>query len=63
MRENGIRARRKRRFPHTTDSNHSNPVAPNVVERKFAPLAPSRIWVTDVTYVWTDDGWLPPASG
>ncbi len=58
MRENGIQARRKRRFRRTTDSNHTNPVAPNVVERKFDPPAPNRIWVTDVTYVSTDEGWL-----
>lgn len=58
MRESGLQARRKRRFRRTTDSNHTNPVAPNVVERKFDPPAPNRIWVTDVTYVWTDEGWL-----
>lgn len=58
MRQNGIQARRKRRFRRTTDSNHSNPIAPNVVERQFEPEAPNQVWVTDVTYVWTDEGWL-----
>ncbi len=58
MRENGIQARRKRRFRRTTDSNHAYPVAPNVVERQFEPEAPNEVWVTDVTYVWTDEGWL-----
>jgi putative transposase len=58
MRQNGIQARRKRRFRRTTDSNHANPVAPNVVERQFESEAPNEVWVTDVTYVWTDEGWL-----
>jgi putative transposase len=58
MREQGIQARRKRRFRRTTDSNHPNPVAPNVLARRFEPEAPNRAWVTDVTYVWTDEGWL-----
>jgi transposase InsO family protein len=58
MREQGIQARRKRRFRHTTDSNHSSPVAPNLLARNFDPQAPNQAWVTDVTYVWTDEGWL-----
>lgn len=58
MREKGIRARRKRRFCRTTDSNHPNPVAPNLLTRQFEQVAPNRVWVTDVTYVWTGEGWL-----
>lgn len=58
MRENRIQARRKRRFRRTTDSNHPNPVAPNVLARRFEPASPNAVWVTDVTYVWTDEGWL-----
>jgi putative transposase len=58
MRERDIQARRKRRFRRTTDSNHSNPVAPNILARRFEPTAPNAAWVTDVTYVWTDEGWL-----
>ena len=58
MRENGIQARRKRRFCHTTDSKHPDPIAPNVLARRFSPTAPNRVWVTDVTYVWTEEGWL-----
>jgi transposase InsO family protein len=58
MREKGITARRKRRFRRTTDSNHTNPIAPNVVAREFEADAANKVWVTDVTYVWTDEGWL-----
>jgi transposase InsO family protein len=58
MRELGIRSRRKRRFKATTDSGHTLPVADNVLDRKFDVDAPDVAWVTDITYVWTDEGWL-----
>lgn len=58
MRENGLQARRKRRFRKTTDSNHSQPIAPNVLARQFDVGAPNRSWVTDVTAIWTLEGWL-----
>lgn len=58
MRENGIRARHKRRFKATTDSKHSLPVAPNLLARDFTPDAPNRVWTADMTYIWTDEGWL-----
>lgn len=58
MRQNGIQARRKRRYRRTTDSKHSSPIAPNVLARQFAPDAANSVWVTDVTYVWTGEGWL-----
>ncbi len=58
MRELGIRSRRKRRFKATTDSRHKLPVADNVLDRKFDVDAPDVAWVTDITYVWTDEGWL-----
>ena len=58
MREHGIRARHKRRYKATTDSKHGLPVAPNVLERNFSPEAPNRVWSADLTYVWTDEGWL-----
>lgn len=57
MRDNGIVARRKRPFRRTTDSNHTNPIAPNVVGRQFMAKAPNEVWAGDVTYIATDEGW------
>ena len=58
MREHGIRARHKRRYKATTDSRHSLPVADNLLDRHFSPEAPNRVWTADLTYIWTDEGWL-----
>ena len=58
MRQKGIAARRKRRFRKTTDSKHAHPIAPNVLQRNFDIALPNTAWVTDVTYVWTYEGWL-----
>ena len=58
MRDEGIVGRRKPRFRKTTDSNHKLPVAGNVLDRQFATDEPDRAWVADITYVWTQQGWL-----
>jgi putative transposase len=58
MRREGIRAKRRRRFRVTTDSKHADPIAPNVLNRDFTVELPNTAWVTDVTYVWTHQGWL-----
>ena len=58
MHGRGIKARGKRKFKATTDSNHSMPVAPNRLARGFAPAAPNTAWTSDVTYIATDEGWL-----
>ncbi len=58
MQENGIKAKHKRRFKVTTDSKHSLPIAPNLLERNFTPTAPNQVWTSDITYLWTDEGWL-----
>ena len=50
MRDNGIHARRKRKFVRTTDSRHALPVAPNVLNREFKVDHPDEVWVTDITY-------------
>lgn len=54
----GLRCRQKRKFKATTDSKHALPVAPNLLERQFTVEAPNRAWVTDITYIATDEGWL-----
>lgn len=58
MRQSGLRATTARKFRHTTDSNHRLPVAPNVLDRQFEARGPNEKWVSDITYVWTDEGWL-----
>ena len=58
MRQQGLRARHKRRFRTTTDSAHEFPVAPNRLKRNFEVDAPNTAWVTDITYIWTQEGWL-----
>lgn len=58
MRENKLVARCRRRFRTTTDSKHSFPIAPNVLERNFTALRPNQSWVTDITFLWTQQGWL-----
>jgi transposase InsO family protein len=58
MREAGIAAKTKRKFKQTTDSNHSLPVAENVLDRQFDPEEPNESWVADVTYIPTREGWL-----
>ena len=58
MREEGLVARRKKRFRATTDSKHDDPIAPNIVERNFTTNAKNDTWVTDVTCIWTRAGWL-----
>ena len=58
MRENDIRARHKKRYKVTTDSKHNLPIAPNLLDRNFTPSAPNQVWTSDITYLWTDEGWL-----
>jgi putative transposase len=58
MRDNGIRARHKRRYRVTTDSKHKLPVAENLLARNFTPTAPNQVFTSDITYIWTDEGWL-----
>lgn len=58
MRKNNVFRKCKRRFVATTDSRHSLPVASNLLNRKFSVAAPNKVWVSDITYIWTKQGWL-----
>jgi len=59
MQEAGICSKTRRRFRvRTTDSNHSLPIAPNLVERDFTAEEPDQLWVADITYIRTGEGWL-----
>lgn len=58
MHRQGLRAKAARRFKATTYSAHGLPVAPNVLEQDFSAEAPDQKWVSDITYLWTDEGWL-----
>ena len=58
MQLHGIRAKGKRRFKVTTDSKHDLPIAPNLLNREFTVAKPDRVWVGDITYIHTNEGWL-----
>src|ERR671929_2064982 len=59
MREMGLAAHRgRRRAPRTTDSRHGLPVAPNLLDRRFAADRPDTVWLADISYLPTDEGWL-----
>jgi transposase InsO family protein len=58
MHDNGIRAKTARKFCHTTDSAHKRPVADNLLDRQFNPSKANEVWVADITYIWTREGWL-----
>ena len=63
MRQHGLRGVKARAFrPQTTDSRHGHPIAPNLMAVAPAPSGPDQIWVSDITYVWTDTGWLYVAA-
>ena len=63
MRQHGLRGAEPRAFrPQTTDSRHDQPIAPNLMAAAPAPTGPNQIWVSDITYVWTDTGWLYVAA-
>ena len=58
MHTHGIKARSKRKFVVTTDSKHDLPIAENLLARDFTPVAPDRVWSSDITYIATAEGWL-----
>ena len=56
--EYGIACRRHKRFKVTTNSNHNKFIYPNLLDQKFDTSRPNEAWVSDITYVWTNEGWL-----
>ncbi|MGB5670121.1 MAG: IS3 family transposase, partial [Sedimenticolaceae bacterium] len=58
MKKLGLVVRGKKRFVLTTDSGHGLPVAENLLNRDFAPAEKDRVWTTDITYIWTLEGWV-----
>ena len=58
MRQAGLKPVWKRKFIHTTNSKHNLPVAANILNRQFNPVAPDKVYVTDITYIRTGSGWL-----
>lgn len=58
MRRQGLRAKAAKKFKATTNSGHNLPVAPNLLQQDFTATAPNQKYVGDITYLWTDEGWL-----
>jgi len=58
MCESGIRAVGKRKYRVTTQSKHTYPVAENLLNRQFSADKPNAVWLSDITYIWTSEGWL-----
>lgn len=56
--KHGIKSSVKKKFRVTTDSNHFYSIAPNLLKREFKVEKPSKTWVSDISYVWTKQGWL-----
>lgn len=57
-RQHGLRCKQKKKFKATTNSNHNLPVAPNLLNQNFAVSEPNHVWVADITYIPTNEGWL-----
>ena len=58
MKKNGIKSKRKAKWKATTNSKHNLPVAPNLLKQNFYVKDPNTVWVGDLTYNWTEEGWL-----
>ncbi len=58
MRANGWRAKAAKKYKATTNSNHRLPVSPNLLQQNFEAKKANEKWVSDITYIWTDEGWL-----
>lgn len=62
MRQAGIRSKMRRKYVRTTNSKHPHPIAPNLLDRQFSVGAANQVWVSDITYIATNEGWLFLAS-
>lgn len=58
MKHAGLRCKTRKKFKATTNSKHNHPVAPNILNREFSVEKQNHVWVGDITYIWTDEGWL-----
>ena len=58
MHEHGLRSVHRKPYRVTTNSKHDHPIAPNVVARQFVRAAPDQVWLADISYIATDEGWL-----
>lgn len=58
MRKNGIRVKKRKSYRKTTNSKHGMRISPNLIERNFTTARPNQVWASDVTYLWTHEGWL-----
>jgi putative transposase len=58
MRQEGLRAKGVKKFKATTNSRHNLPVAPNLLQQDFEAVRPNEKYVSDITYIWTNEGWL-----
>jgi putative transposase len=58
MRQGKLKSKRNRRYITTTNSKHNLPIAPNLINQNFVVKQPDRVWVSDITYLWTWEGWM-----
>ena len=58
MKKSGLKSKHKKKFKATTNSKHSYPVAPNLLNRNFTAIKPNAAWVSDISYIYTKEGWL-----
>ena len=58
MKKLGLKGIQAKKFKRTTDSSHNKPVAPDLIEQDFTASCANQKWVSDLTYIWTDEGWL-----
>ena len=58
MAQMDLHVRYPKRFRVTTDSDHNDAISPNTLDRNFDVTAPNQVWTTDITYIWTLEGWM-----